>query len=191
MAALAAAALFLGGLNILNTLLLALAFPCGWVLPATSLGRGSGDRAGAALSGIGLCGAVLPVAFELAWSGAWPGRWWYNVVAPSLAGRVGKLADLGQPGFFFGAYHAYYGSLAFPAVGALGLDATMVLVFAAWRSLWLAADTKRGRSSRDSPTPQAVWACWPKTIRSGMPRSAAGRVSSRRSAVTYRRSASG
>lgn len=138
--ALAAGALFLGGLNKLNAHLLALAFASGWALRAASLGRGSWGRAGGTLAGIALCGAVLPVACELAWSGASPGRWWYNVVALPLAGRAGTLADLGQPGFYFGASHAYYGTLAFPAVGALGLAATLVFVVAAWRSRRAPAD---------------------------------------------------
>lgn len=125
--------LWLGGMNKLNFHLVALAVACGWTLRAAWTGglslRGMVGRLGLWL----LAGVGLPVATELAWTGASPAQWWYNVVALPFGHRSGELAQMLERGFLWRSPHDYYGAPTLPGVGLLLLAWPLVAVLAGWR----------------------------------------------------------
>jgi hypothetical protein len=123
-----AVALFVGGINKLNFQLVALAVACAWAVYHGVTGRAAWRSVAVTLAGWIGAGVLLPVAFELAWTGASPGLWWYNVVALPAAARAETLREILSPAFLWRPIHDYYGPLLFPAVGALGL----VMTAATW-----------------------------------------------------------
>jgi hypothetical protein len=75
---------------------------------------------------------VLPVAFEVLWTGATPAAWWHNVVALPASGRSADLPSILTLKFFLSHQHNYYGRLALPFVGMLGVLLTVAVVGVGW-----------------------------------------------------------
>jgi len=130
---LVAAGLWLGGMNKLNFHLVALAVACGWTLRAGWTGGLGARFVGVQLGLWVLAGIVLPVATELAWSGATWSQWGYNVVALPFGHRSGELAHLLERGFLLRSPHDYYGAPTLPGAGFLLLGWPLVAVLAGWR----------------------------------------------------------
>lgn len=131
--ALAAAGLLLGGLNKINFHLLACAMAAGWVILAWIARRASPRRALASLAFIALFGAVLPVAVEIAWTGASWREWYYNIVELPLAARGARIDLLFSPQLYLKTLHPYYGTLRVPPIGLIGVLMPLCAVLAAWR----------------------------------------------------------
>lgn len=137
-------ALWVGGINKLNFHLLALAVALGWVARAVAAGRISG-RTGGGLAAFWLsAGTLLPVASELAWTGATFRDWWYNVVALPFGSRSGTLLAALDWKFYLKSPHSYYGELLLPQAGLLGLVLAGIAGRMAWKNTfgterWLAA----------------------------------------------------
>lgn len=127
-----AVALFLGGLNKISFQLIALAFALGWAWRAGLHGRASIRETAASTAGIFVCGAVLPAAFEMLWTGASPAAWWHNVVALPALGRSGDLPSILTLKFFLSHSHNYYGNLALPFVGLLGVVLSFTVLGLGW-----------------------------------------------------------
>jgi hypothetical protein len=131
---LVALALWIGGINKLNFHLLALAVALGWVARAVTTGRIS-PRGGAGLSALWLAaGVLLPLATELAWTGASWRAWWHNVVALPFGSRSGALFAALDWKFYCHSPHDYYGDLLLPQAGLLGVALSGLAGWAAWRS---------------------------------------------------------
>jgi hypothetical protein len=129
----AAAALFLGGVNKLNYQLVSVAVCGAWTLRA-GFGREAGwGRVLASLAAILVAGVVAPVAAELAWTGASLQLWVANVVELPAGARTGILREILTGHFWVRPIHDYYGPLLLPQVGLV----------AAWLALW------------------AILGCWP------------------------------
>jgi hypothetical protein len=132
--ALAAAGLFLGGTNKLNYHLVACAVAAGWVVHALVLRRAERWRGCVLLGAVALFGVVLPVAAELAWTGASFAQWRYNVIALPLAARAGTLGQMGSLRFYFQTVHVYYGAVRLAPAGAIGVYLAAVAALAAGRA---------------------------------------------------------
>jgi hypothetical protein len=132
--ALAAAGLFLGGINKVNFQLAALAAALAWALRAGLTGlAGWGRVLATALTWL-VVGVVLPVGAELAWTGASPGLWWHNVVELAAASRVAPLDQVWSWDFLSTPIHNYYGPLLLPQVGAAGLVLSVAALAGCWMS---------------------------------------------------------
>ena len=138
-------ALALGGITKLNAHLVALAGVTAWALLAGFSGRAEWRRVAATLGLVVVCGVVLPLGFELAWTGATPAAWWYNVVALPFSSRSGDMAAMLHWKFYVAPRHDYYGPMPVPQLGLVGLAVTAAFVVHGIRSLgwrqagWLAA----------------------------------------------------
>ncbi len=131
-------ALWLGGMTKLNWHLVALTLATAWPVRAALKEKASRRAAAGLLALIVLSGVVLPVATELAWTGASLPTWYYNVVANPLHGdRAGDLHAVLTPGFYLHPPHDFYGRLPVSQFGLLGVIAclavTGVAVHRAWR----------------------------------------------------------
>lgn len=113
--------LFLGGINKLNFQLVALAAATGWTLHAHCSGRANARDVARTLAALLLCGLVLPITVELAWTGASPAAWWRDVVHLAAGSRAAYLASLLTPRFYLEPLHNYYGPLLLPAAGLAGV----------------------------------------------------------------------
>ncbi|HUL51847.1 MAG TPA: hypothetical protein VLT83_00425 [Opitutaceae bacterium] len=131
--AVVAAALLVGGVTKLNFQLVALAVTGGWALRAGWTRRAAWTRVGVTLVFVGIFGAVLPVAGELAWTGATPALWWHNAVSMATPERAENLAAALRPDFYLRPVHDHYGPLRLPQTGLLGVLLTAAAVMAAWR----------------------------------------------------------
>jgi hypothetical protein len=118
---LAAAGLFLGGINKLNFQLLALVFSAAWAIRAGWLRQATWGRVAATVAGLALVGVVLPVTAELVWTGASLKLWLANVVQLAAGGRSELLWQVFSWKFLFEPIHNYYGRVALPQVGLAGL----------------------------------------------------------------------
>ncbi len=126
------AALFLGGINKINMQLMALCLGLGWAVRAALLGRATWGRV-LATGGYLLAGVMLPVLFEMAWTGASFGQWWHNVIGQLAGSRSGMLLTGLQGKFLLVPCHDYYGSLRLPWVGLAGVLLTLATTVALWR----------------------------------------------------------
>lgn len=131
---LAGCGLVLGGLNKINFHLLACGMAVGWLLWAWVQGRTNFGRMAAGFGFVAIAGGVMPVAIELAWSGADWRTWVYNVLQFPLQARGGRLALLADAKLYFSTLHDYYGVLRLPQAGAMVLGLPVVAGFFAWRS---------------------------------------------------------
>jgi hypothetical protein len=129
---LAAAGLFLGGVNKINFHLLACVMAFGWVLYAWGAQKAAASRALLTVAFIAAFGFLLPVALEIAWTGAGWRVWSYNVVELPLSARGGRISALFSPALYLTTLHNYYGQLRVPQVGLLGVLMPLVAVVAAW-----------------------------------------------------------
>lgn len=132
---LVAAALVVGGVTKLNSQLVAVAGGAAWALHAGFTGRAEWSRVVITGGAILLFGFLIPVGFELAWTGASWSAWWYNVVALPLSSRSGDLAAALNWKFYLSVRHDYYGPMPVRALGAIGLLVTAIFVVTAIRSL--------------------------------------------------------
>jgi hypothetical protein len=131
---LAALGLFVGGVNKINYHLLACAMAIGWIVYG-AVQRRSGIRPVlAALLFVLFFGVLLPMAVELAWTGASLREWYYNVVHLPLQARGGRISYLFSPKLYLQIVHDYYGPMRIRPVGLIGLLVPIVAVIAAWRS---------------------------------------------------------
>lgn len=132
---LTAGALLAGGLTKLNAHLVALAAVVAWALQAGLLRKGEWRRVAVTLLLAGFFAIVLPIAIELAWTGASLATWWYNVVNLPFASRSGELAAILDWKFFLAVRHDYYGKLPVPQLGLVGLLATLGFLVTGLRTL--------------------------------------------------------
>ena len=138
----AAVGLVLGGLNKLNFQLVALAVVAAWAFRAGLKGESGWLRVlGTVLAGC-LCGLVLPLALELAWTGASLTLWWQNVVELAVQSRADAMRKVFAWEFLFRPIHDYYGPLAMPQAGLAGLVLTLGVLCGAWPT---GAQTPRAR----------------------------------------------
>ena len=129
---LAAAGLFLGGLNKLNFHLVAMAAALAWAGRAGLLKHAAWGRVGATCAGILVVGLVLPVVIELAWTGASFQLWFANVVQLAAGSRMGNLRQIVSVDFLLRPIHDYYGPLPLPQVGLTGLVLSLVTLVGCW-----------------------------------------------------------
>lgn len=139
---LAAIGLLLGGVNKINFHLLALAMAIGWVIHAWVAEKASGTRVCWTLAFLAGFGLVVPIALEIAWTGAGWSAWFYNVVQLPLGARGGRISYLFSPRLYLTTVHGYYGTLRVPQVGLIGVLMPLVAIIAAWRE---ASATGRAR----------------------------------------------
>ena len=118
---LAAAGLFLGGINKLNYQLVAVALCLAWALRAGLVRQAGWGRVLATVAGTVFIGVVLPVAAELAWTGASLKLWFANVVQLPAGARTGILREIFTGHFWLRPLHDYYGPLLLPQVGLVAL----------------------------------------------------------------------
>ncbi len=89
--------LFLGGINKLNYQLVAWVVCAAWALRAGLVRQAGWARVLATLAGIAFVGVALPLAAELAWTGASLKLWFANVVTLPAGARTGILREI-SPG---------------------------------------------------------------------------------------------
>lgn len=130
--ALAAAGLLLGGLNKINFHLLSCAMALGWLVWGAIEARASWRRIGATLALIVVFGGVLPLAIELAWTGADWRTWYHNVVQLPLGARGDRVGLLKDARVYFSTLHDYYGSMRLAQSGLVVLLLPLGAVIAAW-----------------------------------------------------------
>ncbi len=130
---LALAGLVLGGINKLNFHLVALAVALAWALRAGLTGRAGVGRLAVTVLAIVVAGVVLPLAAELAWTGASFELWRGNVVGLAAGSRFALLERIGSWEFLFAPLHDYYGKLVLPQVGLAGLLLTLATLAGCWR----------------------------------------------------------
>jgi hypothetical protein len=131
--ALTLAALFVGGLNKLNFQLVALAVVGAWALRAWLNGHATERELAVTLVAVGVAGAVLPIATELAWTGASLDRWRHSVIALAGDTRANDLQHIFTARFLRLPIHDYYGPLLLPWVGLVGLIFSAGALVACWR----------------------------------------------------------
>ncbi|WP_415910056.1 hypothetical protein [Oleiharenicola sp. Vm1] len=129
--ALAAAGLVLGGLNKINFHLLSCAMAIGWIAWGAVEQRAPWRRVAASLGFVCGFGLVLPLAIELAWTGADLRTWYYNVVQLPLGARGGRVGLLTDAKVYFATLHDYYGPLRLPQSGLVVLLLPLLAVPAA------------------------------------------------------------
>ncbi|MBI3887088.1 MAG: hypothetical protein HY302_15380 [Opitutae bacterium] len=131
---LAALGLFVGGLNKINFHLVACAVAAGWALWSGVSGRTPWRQVAATLLFVLVFGGVLPVAVEMAWTGADWRTWYYNVVQLPLSARGGRISLLFSSRLYLETLHDYYGKIRLPQVGLLGVLMPLLAVVAVWRA---------------------------------------------------------
>jgi hypothetical protein len=124
--------LWLGGINKLNFQLIALAAAMAWSVRAGWLGRAGWRRVGVTVLAIGLAGVVMPIACELAWTGASLRVWLANVVQVAAGSRLDRLQEILSMDFLWQPIHVYYGPLLLPQVGLVGGLFSLMALFGCW-----------------------------------------------------------
>jgi len=124
--------LVLGGINKINFHLLACGMAVGWLLWAWLRGQGNLGRLAAGICFVVVAGVIVPVAIELAWSGADLRTWCYNIVQLPLQARGGRLALLADTKFYLRTVHDYYGEMRLPPAGAIVLLVPLAAGLSAW-----------------------------------------------------------
>ncbi len=128
----AAAGLFLGGINKLNFHLVALAAALAWAVRAGGLRRAGWGRVGATvLTGV-VAGVVLPLAAEMAWTGASFKLWLANVVQVAASSRFDLLLNILSLDFLVQPIHGYYGHLLLPQAGLVGILLSGMALAGCW-----------------------------------------------------------
>ncbi len=112
--ALAAIGLVLGGLNKINFHLLSCAMALGWIVWGAIAARASWRQVAAGVGFVFGFGIVVPLALELAWTGADLRTWYYNVIQLPLSARGDRVGMLGEAKLYFSTLHNYYGALRLP-----------------------------------------------------------------------------
>ena len=152
-------ALWLGGMTKLTYQVAALAFAGAMTLRAGRVGEVTWRRARWALYGHVVFGVIAPVATELAWTGATPEQWVYNVIALPVEFRVNMLGQLASAGFYFHTPHDYYKPLHFTYAGAWGVGLLAVVSgIAAWR-IWKMETRRAARGTMLAVLGGGAWIC--------------------------------
>lgn len=112
--ALAAIGFVLGGLNKINFHLLSCAMALGWIVWGAVAARASWRPIVAGVGFVFGFGVVVPLALELAWTGADLRTWYYNVIQLPLSARGGRVGMLAEAKLYFSTLHDYYGALRLP-----------------------------------------------------------------------------
>lgn len=132
------AALFLSGINKINfhgvTLVLAILLS----IASWRSGRITLQSVGRNLLVLALFGGILPVAFELAWTGATYGQWLEQVVLGPTA-RHAFLAQILAPAIYLAPAQDYYAHFLVRGIGGLGLGLLAVT------GVWLFMEAWTGR----------------------------------------------
>ena len=129
---LAAAALFLGGINKLNYQLVTVVVCAAWSLRAGLVRSAGWGRVLASVAGIASFGLVLPLAAELVWTGASLKLWFANVVLLPASARTGILTEILTGHFWVHPIHDYYGPLLLPQVGLVAAWLVLVAILGCW-----------------------------------------------------------
>lgn len=130
--ALAGAGLLLGGINKLNFHLVALAAALAWAVRAGVLRRAAWSRVGTTVLAVIGFGLVLPVAIEMAWTGASLEVWLANVVRVAAGARADLLLQILSIDFLLQPIHGYYGPLLLPQVGLIGALLSLLTLAGCW-----------------------------------------------------------
>jgi hypothetical protein len=120
-----AAGLFLGGVNKINFQAVALVVSAAWALRAGLLRQAAWSRVGVTVGGIMAAGVILPVAAELAWTGATLSQWLASVVQLAASDRGGLVWNIFTRKFLFEPIHNFYGATVLQAVGLAGLGLSL------------------------------------------------------------------
>ncbi len=131
--ALAAIGLFLGGLNKINFHLLTCAMALGWVVFGAVERKAGLRTVFSTILFVAFFGLLLPVATEIAWTGAAWGLWYHNVIELPLQARGGRVMLLGTSGLYLKTLHDYYGHIRLPQAGLLVVVMPLLAAAAAWR----------------------------------------------------------
>ena len=89
----------------MNFQLIALAAAMAWSVRAGWLGRAGWRRVGVTVLAIGLAGVVMPIACELAWTGASLRVWLANVVQVAAGSRLDRLQEILSMDFLWQPIH--------------------------------------------------------------------------------------
>lgn len=128
------AGLVLGGLNKINFQLIALCAAVAWAVLAGAGRRARWRQVAATITALFVAGAAIPLALELAWTGASLPLWWWNVVALPAGDRLHILENILTWTFLLHQPHAHYGPVLIPQIGLLGLGITVASAIAlGWR----------------------------------------------------------
>lgn len=131
---LAALGLFGGGLNKVNFHLIACALAVGWILWGWVSERAPWKQVAATVLFVVFFGFVLPVAIEMAWTGAGWRAWYYNVVELPMSARGGRASLLLSSRTYLETLHAYYGEIRLPQIGLISVVLPFLAVVATWRA---------------------------------------------------------
>jgi len=134
------AALFVGGINKLNFHGAALVLGGMIVLAAWVARRLKPQECGRSIALLAGFGLVLPLAFELAWTGATFRQWLDNVVLMPTARRA-ELGRVFDPAIYLHPVHDFHHHILVPGMGGIGL---LLLVALGLRLAWA---TPRGLRS--------------------------------------------
>ncbi|AOS44959.1 hypothetical protein Verru16b_02028 [Lacunisphaera limnophila] len=129
---LAGVGLFLGGINKLNFHLVALTAAVAWAVRAGCRRQAGWGRVGVTVLAAGVAGVGLPLAVELAWTGASLQVWLANVVQVAAGSRLGLLKDVWSVHFLLRPIHEYYGELHLPQVGLMGALLSVMGLAGCW-----------------------------------------------------------
>jgi hypothetical protein len=131
---LVAAALFVAGTNKINFQALTVGLAGLSVLRAAVAGKWSGRAILGWWSGILICGVAAPLGFELAWTGATPREWWFNVVELAEA-RVGFVSLVLDPQSYLAPTYTLHHHVLFKPLHTVGLGVLLVTALIAWRHI--------------------------------------------------------
>lgn len=126
------AGLLLGGINKMNFHLVGLAAAIAWALRAGLRREAGWGRVGATLGAVLLAGLVLPVAAELAWTGASFRLWLANVVELAGGSRLGEMHRVLSVDFLLRPPHDYYGRVPLPQAGLVGCLLSLAALVGCW-----------------------------------------------------------
>jgi hypothetical protein len=127
--------LVIGGLNKLNFHLVAIAAALGWLVRAWVMRDGSARRSVVTAATWCIAALMVPIGLELLWTGASLPLWIYNVVNLASGARAEGLMRLFTSDFYVRPMHDYYGELALPSVGAVGLLMCVAVGALCWRAV--------------------------------------------------------
>lgn len=120
-------ALVAGGTNKLNFHLVGLAGAIAWAIRAGCLKQEKWPRVATTVVVWLLAGTAIPLALELAWTGATFAEWRHNVLEIALSSRGGHLTSLLGLDFYIKPLNLFYG----PTLGPVGAIVAIWLILSA------------------------------------------------------------
>ena len=121
-------------MNKINFHLIACALAFGWICRSWARERAPLKQVAATWLLVVVFGGILPVACEMAWTGADWSTWFYNVVQLPLSARGGRIELLFSSRLYLETLHNYYGEIRLPQIGLLAVLLPFVAAFAAWKT---------------------------------------------------------